>query len=83
MTRTEARMIAEELFKLVRPLVVEQLKVVTSEVIDETFGIKEAAKYLGCKEKTIYNKIKEIPHFKIGRTLRFSRLALDEYIRLR
>ena len=83
MTRTEARMVAEELFKLVRPLVVEHLNSITAEVIDETFSIKEAAKYLGCKEKTIYNKNKEIPHFKIGRSLRFSRLALDEYIRLR
>lgn len=83
MTRTDARMIAEELFKMIKPLVVEQLANITSEVIDETFDVSQAAKYLGCKQKTIYNKIKEIPHFKVGRALRFSRLALDEYIRRR
>lgn len=83
MTRTDARMIAEELFKMIKPLVVEQLSNIASEVTDETFNVDQAANYLGCKPKTIYNKIKVIPHFKVGRALRFSRLALDEYIRRR
>lgn len=43
MTRTDARMIAEELFKMIKPLVVEQLSNIASEVTDETFNVDQVA----------------------------------------
>lgn len=39
----------------------------------------EAAAFLGVKESYIKNKIKEIPHIKIGRLNRFRLSDLNEY----
>lgn len=83
MTRSDARMIAEELFKLLEPVIIRQLSQTTSEALDKVLSTKEAAEYLGVKPKTIYNSISEIPHFKSGGKLKFSQLALDEYLRNR
>jgi excisionase family DNA binding protein len=45
-------------------------------------SIKEASKYLGMKESTLYSMVeeKEIPHFRIGRRIRFKVADLDAWM---
>lgn len=81
MTRNEARMIAEELHKLIQKDIIERIDRITSEALDKTLSVSQAAEYLGCKPQTIYNNISDIPHFKVGRFLRFSERSLAEYLR--
>lgn len=44
--------------------------------------VREAAKYLGTTEKTLYTKVwrREIPFVKLGRSLRFDIRELDKLI---
>lgn len=44
--------------------------------------VKDAAAYLNVSEVTIYRMIKSgtLPHMRVGRGIRFSQDALDEYI---
>ncbi len=71
MTRNDARMIAEELFKLMQ----------SNKVLNERYmSAPEAAELLGLPLQTLYNKINEIPHTKVGRRLRFAESALKKYI---
>lgn len=83
MTRTEARMVAEELYKLLRKDLIERVTEINIEANDKQLSTKEAAEYLGYKPKTIYNNISRIPHYKVGKALRFSQMALAEFIRTR
>ena len=46
----------------------------------EYLTIQDVAEYLSVKTSTIYSKISEIPHFRIGRLLRFKRKDLDAWI---
>lgn len=52
-----------------------------SEDEDENFDVAGASHYLKMKTATIYAKVssKELPHFKIGKRLVFSRKDLDAY----
>ena len=76
MTRSEAKMIAEEVYKL---LVKEGLN--PSMMSPERYmGVKEAAEYLCMPVKTLYNKVTEIPHVKKGKRLIFSESSLRAYI---
>ena len=45
-------------------------------------NVKEAAQYLGLEVDTVYKKarLRELPHVKVGRALRFDVRALDRYI---
>ena len=64
-------MIAEELFKLMQK----------SKTLQERYlNADEAAQMLGFPKSTLYNKIGEIPHTKVGKRLRFSETALRQYI---
>lgn len=53
----------------------------TSE--DEILTIKQVAEYLQVTERTIYRlaAAKKIPAFKVGGTWRFSRSAIDAWIK--
>lgn len=80
MNRTEARMVAEELAKLIKP---EIRKMVIDMTVSETEGFisaTEAAEYIGMSKQTLYNKISEIPHVKFGKFLRFQKSELKKYI---
>lgn len=83
MTRSEARMIAEELMKLLYEEVKHSVSTIAAKQTDRQMSVSEAASYLGCAVKTIYNKLDVIPHYKVGRHLRFSEAALTDYIRER
>ena len=54
---------------------------------NETVGrrllnVKETARYLGLEVDTVYKKarLRELPHVKVGRALRFDVKALERYI---
>ena len=46
------------------------------------FDIEQISNYLSIKEKTIYKKVEsgEIPHYKIGRLLRFKKEEIDKWL---
>lgn len=56
-------------------------KLLSMGIKDETMGVAGAADFLNISPKTLYNKIGEIPHSKVGNKLIFSRKSLSEYIR--
>lgn len=72
MNRADARLIAEELFRIQKR---------EGFVQDRVVGIDEAAKILGLSVNTVYLKIKEIPHAKRGKILRFFVSDLYKYLR--
>lgn len=80
MTRTEARILAEELYKLMRKDVKRIVEETVIECSDEWVGVGEAANILGCSVGTLYNNISNIPHTKNGRLLRFKKSALIKYL---
>lgn len=47
----------------------------------ERMTAQEAADYIGCHKETIYRMARrgEIPHWRIGRNVRFSKTSLDEW----
>ena len=80
MTRTEARMVAEELYKLIHKDVKNIVSQTVKEETEEGIGAKEAAKVLGWSVGTLYNRIEEIPHTKLNNRLRFKKSALLQYL---
>ena len=42
--------------------------------------IQGVSQYLGIKPKTLYARVKEIPHYKIGRLIRFKREDVDAWM---
>jgi excisionase family DNA binding protein len=69
--RALAKMVAQEYYKL-------QQK---NHLIKDTYlNTKQAAEMLGWSVRTLYNKADEIPHVKVGKSLRFSERRLREYI---
>lgn len=55
----------------------------TAQIADRLLRPSEAAKMLGISRGTLYNWTyqRRIPAVKLGRTLRFSRVALERFIR--
>lgn len=47
-------------------------------------NVREAAAFLGLAADTVYRKsrLRELPSVKVGRALRFDRVALERYIEL-
>lgn len=48
----------------------------------ERFTVKEVAKYLGVSVDSIYKMVREkqIPHFRVRRTILFSKKAIDKWV---
>jgi len=46
----------------------------------EYLTIRQVADYLGIKVSNLYSKIPEIPHYRIGRLLRFKKEDIDVWI---
>jgi len=47
---------------------------------DRFLNIHELAIYLGIKPKTLYARVQEIPHYKVGRLIRFKREDVDVWM---
>lgn len=52
----------------------------SDEGIREYLTIQQVADYLGIKTSSLYSKIGEIPHYRIGRLLRFRKGEIDTWI---
>lgn len=54
----------------------------TEYVTPVVFRVSEAAKYLACSERTIWNLIKaeKLPAVRFGKILRIERVDLDAFI---
>lgn len=76
MNRSEARAVAEELYKLMRNDVKRLVKEAVEEETSEWLGAREAAELLGWSLGTLYNRIDPVPHSKSGRVLRFKKSSL-------
>lgn len=72
MTRYEARMIAEELHKLMKA---EQ----EAEPLDELLTSTEAAAYLNMSKSFVEHNKDRIPHVKVGRMVRYTKAGLSEF----
>jgi len=50
--------------------------------MDEYLNIDELSKYLGIKKATLYFKVEngQIPHYKIGRLIRFKKSEIDSWM---
>ncbi len=42
--------------------------------------IKQVAQYLGMKLSTMYTKVNEIPHYRVGHLIRFSKEDVDRWM---
>ena len=71
MTRTDARMIAEELYKLMK----KDIKSLVSEAVkmesDEYLNTSEVSKLMGVSISYVKQNISSIPHTKVGRLNKF------------
>lgn len=80
LTRREAKMIAEELYALMRPEVKQAATTIATDELDTWLSHEEAAKMLGYSVQTLYQRI-DIPYTKVGRKRRYSRSALLQFLR--
>ena len=80
MNRTDARMIAEELAKVLQKEIRKMVVDITVGDMENYISASEAADYLGMSKRTLYNRIDDIPHTKFGRVLKFQKSKLKEYI---
>lgn len=80
MTRTEARMIAEEFYKLIKKDVKGFVQDAVVDGQDEYFNTKQAAEYLGVSESHIRHNIDFIPCTKVGGRYRFRKSKLSAYM---
>lgn len=80
MTRKDARMIAEELYKLMSG----DVKDITTRALENTaeeqwMSTRQAAEYLGLSQAYIKKHVDDIPHVKVGRLNKFTRRSLDAW----
>ncbi len=43
-------------------------------------SVKEVANYLNVKISTVYSRVNEIPHYRVGRLLRFKKLDIEAWM---
>lgn len=53
-----------------------------SELVNNTYGVHEAAVLLGCSDWKIYQLCKsgQLPHYKVGTTIRFTDVSLSKWM---
>jgi|APSaa5957512535_1039671.scaffolds.fasta_scaffold370332_1 excisionase family DNA binding protein len=75
-TEKLVREIAQEVAKRVKPIVV------SNNPEDVLFGVEELSKHLTVSDQWIYERVqlKEIPHIKMGKFLRFRKLEIDSWL---
>lgn len=79
--RSEAKMIAEELYKLIRKDVVEVAKDVTADETEEYLTVKEAAKILGWSTANVYRRKDDLKcYVRLNGSLRFPKSQLHRVI---
>lgn len=82
-TRAQAKMIAEELYKMIHKDIKEVSKEVSVVETDEWICVKEAARYLDMSVSNLYkNKDLIGCYTKINGRLKFSKIMLDRRLRM-
>lgn len=76
MTRNECRLIAEELYKLMRKDVKQLVQQSVSEETDEWLTTEQAARMMGVSIS--YIKQNDIPHSKVGRLNRYRKSDIQK-----
>src|SRR4030065_2467388 len=71
--------LADRVFERLKPLLVAGQ---APGEKDSIFNVSVLAGYLGVTEQWVYDRVtlKEIPHFKAGRYVRFKRSSIDRWI---
>ena len=72
--------IAAEVVKQLQPYLTSIAGVTRQLDDDRIMDVADLAKYLGRKDKWIYNHISELPHFMLGGFLSFKKSKIDLYI---
>ena len=69
--------IAQRVVESLRPLLVRK-----QEAPDAIFTVDQLSEYLGIGKQRVYEAVslKTIPYFKVGKSLRFRRSAIDKWI---
>ena len=54
-----------------------------SEIVSRTYGVEQAAEFIGCSKWKIYEMVKsgQLPHFKVGSSIRFTDISLSKWMR--
>ncbi len=50
------------------------------ELLNEFWDIKDLSIYLKVKVKTLYAMLQEIPHYRIGKLIRFRKVEIDNWL---
>lgn len=80
MTRNEARMLAEEIYKLIRKDIKLYAEQAVASETEEWMNTEEAAAFLGVSVSYIKKNILDIPHAKIGKLNKFKKSALSQLL---
>jgi len=49
-------------------------------MISGLLSVADASAYLSIKKSTLYSKLSDIPHYKIGRLIRFKKEEIDSWL---
>lgn len=74
LTRREARMIAEEVWKLMASAQGPKAE-------EEWLTVDEAASYMKCSKWTIYHRMEQLPHTKRNGRVMFTKAGLSGWLR--
>lgn len=80
MNRNDARMLAEELYRLMHKDVKMYISSAVQAETEEWLNTDQAAEFLGVSVSYIKKNILDIPHSKIGRLNKFRKSSLIEYL---
>lgn len=74
-------MIAEELYSMIRGEIRNAVEKAVREETDTWLDARQAADMLGWSIRTLYNKIAQVPHVKVGKKLRFTERTLNDFMK--
>ena len=79
-TRREAKLIAEELCKIIRAEIKENIQTAVKTEVEPLIGIEEAAAYIDMSVRFIREHLDDIPHTRVGKCLKSTKSTLRQYI---
>jgi excisionase family DNA binding protein len=80
LTDKDLEKISEVFRQIVRSEIEELIEKTIQSKKDEYLSVDETARLVGCSKKTLYSKSCQIPHFKQGKYLKFSRTDVLRYL---
>jgi hypothetical protein len=73
----DLKLIAKDVSETLKPLLKNSKKSGDRDIV---FDVKELSGYLKVKDTWVYNQVKTIPHFKLGKYPRFKKSTIDKWI---